>query len=258
VAEKKISLDDPVNKFLPKENQLPKVKDKDILIRNLIVHGSCLPRMPGNFNPPANEMTNPYKSYTEKDLLSFLPTITTGDCELNATPTYSNLGAGLLGYVLTKVSGQHYKDLFDARIARPLNTKSLGVISHSNHWTHGHVPSGNEQSQWEFTDALVGAGGVDASADDMVKLLTFLMTPDQSALGKAVVASTTVQLEGPQGAFGTFWIESKEEIWHNGMTGGFNAFVGWNKGTKDGVFILVNTGEDIATSMGLAILREMR
>ena len=260
IAEGKISLDDPVNKFLPNDAQLPKVKDKDILIRHLVTHSSCLPRMPGNFKPPSAELNNPYHYYSEKELFAFLPQVTTADCELNTSPVYSNLGAGLLGYILTKVSGKTYADLVNERIAKPLKTKTFGVIGASDRWVQGHTPSGAAQPQWTFTEALVGAGGVDVSVEDMVKLLSFLMKPDQSPLGKAVVASKAAQLRGPQGGFGTFWIHqpkgSSLVLWHNGQTGGFNAFIGWIEGTQTGVFILSNNGEDVATGLGVAILGE--
>jgi D-alanyl-D-alanine-carboxypeptidase/D-alanyl-D-alanine-endopeptidase len=260
IAEGKISLDDPVNKFLPEGSRLPKVKNKDILIRHLITHSSCLPRMPGNFNPPPAEVANPYNYYSPKDLLAFLPQVTPGECELGKTPEYSNLGAGLLGYILTKVSGKPYSELFNDRIAKPLKTKSLGVMGASDKWTQGHTPAGAPQPQWTFTDAIVGAGGVDANADDMFKLLSFLMKPDQTPLGKAVVASTVVQLPTPTMSFSTFWVRnvhaSKTLIWHNGMTGGFNAFIGWVEGTQTGVFILSNNGEDVATNLGMTIMSE--
>jgi CubicO group peptidase (beta-lactamase class C family) len=261
IAEGKISLDDPVNKFLPKDAQVPKVKDKDVLVRHLITHSSCLPRVPGNFNPPPAEMANPYNYYSEKELFAFLPQVSAGECELGTTSVYSNLGAGLLGYILTKVSGKSYSPLFNERIAKPLKTKSFGVIGKSDRWTQGHTQSGAAQMQWTFTDVLVGAGGVDASPDDMMKLLSFLMKPDQSPLGRAVTASTATQLVTPQGTFGTFWLRitngSKTVVWHNGMTGGFNAFVGWVEGTQTGVFILSNNGgEDVATALGMTILAE--
>ncbi|MEJ0033398.1 MAG: serine hydrolase [Bacteroidota bacterium] len=71
IAEKKIALDDPVNKFLPEGSRLPKVKDKDILIRHLVTHTSCLPRMPANFH--SVKADDPYENYSEKDLLALLP-----------------------------------------------------------------------------------------------------------------------------------------------------------------------------------------
>lgn len=258
IAEGKISMDDPVNKFLPKDKQLPKVKDKDIIIRQLVTHTSCLPRMPANFHPSPAELNNPYKHYTEKDLLDFLPKAPVEDCELGASVTYSNLAAGLVGYIVAKLSGKSYTELFATRISRPLNVKNFGVVGASDHWVSGHTHIGALQPQWEFTDALVGAGGVDSNAEDFAKVLIFLMNPDQSALGKAVSASIVPQYQTSQGGAGTFWIRqpsgSKNIIWHNGLTGGFSAFVGWVEGTQTGVFIMANNGEEIATSLGLAIL----
>lgn len=257
IAEGRISLVDPVNKFLPEGAHLPKVNDEDILIRHLVTHSSCLPRMPGNFNPPENQAANPYEHYSEKMLLAYLPHSTRTDCVLGMSPVYSNLGAGLLGYVLTKLSGMTYPELIKERIAQPLKTESLGVIGTSDHWVQGHTNAGTPQGQWTFNDALAGGGSVDASAGDMLKLLLFLMKPDNSSLGKAVVASTTVQLDGPQ-RYGTFWIRqpkgTQTVIWHNGQTGGFNAFIAWIEGTQTGVFILSNNGDDIATRLGIAIM----
>ncbi len=261
IAEGKISLDDPVNKFLPKDSHLPKVKGSDILIRHLVTHSSCLPRMPANFNPPAGEEANPYSYYSEKDLLAYLVKFEPGDCELGKSSQYSNLGAGLLGYILTKVSGKTYPALFNERMVKPLKTENFGVIGKSDRWALGYTAGGEVQSQWTFTDALVGAGGVDSSADDMLKLILFLMKPDQSALGKAVSASTALQMPGPQGGgLATFWIrQSKGEqtvLWHNGRTGGFNAFIGWVEGTQNGLFILDNNGDDFATTLGIAMMGE--
>jgi CubicO group peptidase (beta-lactamase class C family) len=236
------------------------VKDKDILIRHLVTHSSCLPRMPGNFNPPPSEIANPYNYYSPKDLLAFLPQVAPGECQLGKKPEYSNLGAGLVGYILTKITGKSYPELFEERIAKPLGTTSFGVMGPSEKWVQGHTPSGAPQPQWTFTDAIVGAGGVDASPNDMLKLLTFLMKPDNSAFGKAVVLSKSVQLPVTGMAFGTFWVrnthESKTLIWHNGQTGGFNAFIGWVEGTQTGVFILTNNGEDVATTLGMTIMSE--
>ena len=260
IAEGKISLDDPANKYLPKQNQLPTVNGKDIIMRNLVTHSACLPRMPGNFKMSQDDFTNPYSHYTEKDLLAFLPSAPVADCNLSGKPTYSNLGAGLVGYILTRVSGKTYSDLFNQGLAQPLQTKSFGVIGESDKWVSGHRGVGGLQSRWDFTDAFVGAGGVDASANDLVTVLKFLMSPDQSPLGKAVTASTTLKLIGPQGGFGTFWVRQssgqKNIIWHNGMTGGYNAFIGWIEGTQTGVFILSNNGVDTATPLGMAMLSE--
>lgn len=261
IAEKKISLDDPVNKFLPKGSQLAKVNGDDILIKHLITHSSCLPRMPSNMNPPPAEAGNPYNHYSDNMLLEFLPTVeAAAGCDLGKTSTYSNLGAGLVGYILTKVSGKSYSDLIKERIAKPLKTESFGVTGASPNWTQGYTTGGEPQQQWTFTDALVGAGGVDASPNDMIKLLSFLMKPDESPLGKAVQASTVVQQGDLKNGIATFWIRQevagKPVVWHNGLTGGYNAFIGWIKGTQTGVFVLSNNGEDVATQLGLAILGE--
>jgi len=260
INEGKIAMNDPLNKYLPEEGHLPKIDGKDITVRNLVTHAACLPRMPGNFNPPASGTQNPYMQYTEKDLLAFLPSAPMADCSPGKSSLYSNLGAGLMGYILTRVYGKSYTEMFNERLAKPLQTKSFGVMPPSDKWTHGYTESGTAHPNWDFTDALVGAGGVDASAEDLSTILKVLMKPDESVLGKAVRASTTVKILNDQGGIGTFWARQtsgqKTIIWHNGMTGGFNAFIGWIEGTETGVFILSNNGVDIATGLGFAIINE--
>jgi CubicO group peptidase (beta-lactamase class C family) len=105
-----------------------------------------------------------------------------------------------------------------------------------------------------------GAGGLDASAEGMKKLLSFLTNLDQSLLGKAVNASVETQWKQEQ-ELGTFWVNqtlgNKVAHWHNGQTGGFNAFLGWVEGQPSGVFILSNQSGDVATLLGMAYLEGM-
>lgn len=115
------------------------------------------------------------------------------------------------------------------------------------------------QPQWAFTEALVGAGGIDSSVEDMAKLLLFLMKPDQSPLGKAVIASKTVLLRGPQGAFGhSGSISQKDPVLSCGTTArpAAQCIHRLDPRNTNGVFILSNNGEEIATGLGAAIIGE--
>ena len=93
--------------------------------------------------------------------------------------------------------------------------------------------------------------------------VTFILNEARSiGFGKAVVASTAVLHSTAQGEWCTFWIKggTPKVIWHNGMTGGFNAFIGWYEGTQIGAFVLVNnhSEKDIATGIGMAVLEELK
>ncbi len=259
IVEGKLALSDPVNQFLPREAQLPLVRGQPIILRHLVTHTSCLPRLPADLASTMKGFDNPYRYYTPENLLRYLPTLAL-DCELGMQSEYSNLGAGLLGYVLTRVSGKSYAQLVQQYIVSPLRVSGLGVLPPSEAWATGYNQFDQAQANWEFTDALVGAGGIDASASGMKTLLAFLLQPDQSVLGKAVTASVATQWKKQQ-ELGTFWVTqpmgAKTAHWHNGQTGGFNAFLGWIEGAQSGVFVLSNESNDIATRLGMAHLERL-
>ncbi len=259
IAEGKLTLSDPVNLFLPPDAQLPAVRGQPITLRHLVTHTSCLPRLPVDLASTMKGFDNPYRYYAPENLLRYLPTVAL-DCELGEEGVYSNLGAGLLGFVLTRASGKSYAQLVQHYIVSPLGTTGLGVFPPSEAWATGHNQFDQTQANWEFTDALVGAGGLDASPQAMKRLLGFIISPDHSLLGKAVTASTATQWKKQQ-ELGTFWVAEslggKKAHWHNGQTGGFNAFLGWIEGAQAGVFILSNQSGDIATRLGMAHLQRL-
>jgi serine-type D-Ala-D-Ala carboxypeptidase/endopeptidase len=259
ILEEKLSLDDPINKFLPDSIQLPEVNNHEVLLKHLVTHSSCFPRLPDNMKLSMQQYQNPYQSYTEKDLLQFLKKITLS-CELGKHQEYSNVGAGLLGYVLTRVSHKTYDELVNKYINKPIKSNEIGVLASSPAWATGYNFLGIQQEPWSFTNALVAAGGIDANASSMERLLRKLMNPDNSLFGKAIVASKSTKLNGVQ-ELGTFWVKQKINgktlIWHNGQTGGFSAFIGWVEGDSKGVFILANNSSAVPTNIGITYLEKL-
>jgi CubicO group peptidase (beta-lactamase class C family) len=259
ILEGKLKLSDPVNNYLPADAHIPNVRQMPVRIQHLITHTSCLPRLPGDLMSTMKGFDNPYKNYTPDHLLKYLPTLQI-DCDLGKKSEYSNLAAGLLGFILTRISGKTYAELVQHYLVGPLGLSGFGVLERTDAWATGYNPYDQPQVNWDFTDALVGAGGLDASAEGMKKLLSFLTNPDQSLLGKAVNASVETQWKQEQ-ELGTFWVNqtlgNKVVHWHNGQTGGFNAFLGWVEGHTSGVFILSNQSGDVATRLGMAYLEGM-
>src|SRR6185369_3862692 len=117
IQKKELNLNDRAQNHLPSSIQLPEKKGKAITLLHLASAHSGLPRMPGNFYPA--DQSNPYIDYTEKELTSFL-----NNCELKNEPgttyEYSNLGMGLLGFILTQVKSKPYPELVKEVILSPL------------------------------------------------------------------------------------------------------------------------------------------
>jgi CubicO group peptidase (beta-lactamase class C family) len=83
---------------------------------------------------------------------------------------------------------------------------------------------------------LPGAGGVEASLDDMVELVRAQLDPDRTPI-VAAVRSTHVPRAEEQGLG---WARRGPAVWHNGGTGGFSSFAGFRPDTATAVVVLTN------------------
>ena len=93
VLKNKMSLDDPLQKYLPEGVTAPTRNGDAIKLVNMANHTSSLPRMPSNFNP-ANP-ANPFADYSEKQLYEFLEGYELPR-DIGSKYEYSNYAMGLL------------------------------------------------------------------------------------------------------------------------------------------------------------------
>lgn len=240
----KVKLDDPIAKYMPKDVKVPERDGKQITFGLLATHHSGLPRMPDNFDPADSE--NPYADYTEKELFAFLT-----KCKLTRNPgatyEYSNLGMGLVGDLLSRISGKPYGELLHDGVTQPLGMKDTCVhvpADKLNRFAEGHV-LGKTVAHWDF-GALAGAGAIRSTGRDMARFLSFNMglksSPIDAALEAAQKRRSDTVTPDLQIALGWHvWNKHGTEIiWHNGQTAGFHSFCGFRKDKKLGVVILVN------------------
>ena len=116
VEERKVKLDDPVEKYLPEIRSLRGYSDKTaITLRQLASHTSGLkrePDMPGASLGPVDQW--------ESKLLSCIP-YTSFKSSPGTEYQYSNIGYALLGLTLERASGVPYIQLVQQRIFTPLH-----------------------------------------------------------------------------------------------------------------------------------------
>jgi CubicO group peptidase (beta-lactamase class C family) len=264
---KEVSLDDPVRKYLPPAVRAPHRDDRPITLRHLSTHTSGLPRMPSNFTP--KDQANPYADYTVEQMYAFL-----SDCEPDREPgaryEYSNLGAGLLGHLLSLQAGKGgaYEPLVLERICRPLGLKDTRIAL-TDDMRHrlavGHDPDGNPVANWDLP-TLAGAGALRSTAEDQLKFVAANLgllepkgTPAERARWRAAVALSHARhtKDGAGADVGLGWhIDLKLGVrWHNGQTGGYHSYVGFHPEKRVGVVMLTNTGAGAVDTAGLALLR---
>ena len=244
-----VGLDDPVQRYLPAGATVPQLGTQPITLRLLSAQRSGLPRMPNNFAPRDPE--NPYADYDSTRLLEFL-----GGYTLTREPgtryEYSNLGVGLLGFALARRNGTSYEDMVRRRILGPLGMSSTVVTLTPQ--TRAHLARGSrdgrDAANWDL-DALAGAGALRSTATDMTRFLAAAVGLTRSPLDSAFRLSTAPLFDAGSAVMqiGLGWHiltrNNVQVVWHNGGTGGYRSWAGYDRQRRLGVVVLTNSGEDI-------------
>ncbi|OJD70300.1 serine hydrolase [Bacillus sp. NH11B] len=238
-GEKKLSLDDTVEKWMPgllKENGYDGNK---ITIRQLLNHTSGIP----DFLTPELKnklLENPNVNYTPEQLIARA-------LELEPVKgwAYSSTNTVIVGLIIQKVTGETYAEQIKKRIIEPLGLKDTVLPGSSM-----DIPKKNARGYLNTGDKLVditvlnpsfaNAGGEMISTGE--DLTTFfrallggkLLTPEMK---KEMMTSTA---DSPLGKYGLGIHATKlpdgTEVWgHGGGIPGFTNFAG---GTEDGQHVI--------------------
>jgi CubicO group peptidase (beta-lactamase class C family) len=247
VQRGEVALTDAVAKYLPAEVKVPERGGRAITLVDLSTHTSGLPRMPSNFSP--KDPANPYADYSVEQLYQFLSSYQLTR-DIGSQFEYSNLGGGLLGQALAHRAGVDYEALVRSRITGPLGMNSTGITLSPEMKARlalGHNDKLVTVPNWDLP-ALAGAGALRSSVNDMLTFLAANLGYVKSPLAPAMAAMLSVRRStgAPGGGeIGLGWLITKpsedEIVWHNGGTGGYRSFIGYDAKTRVGVVVLSNT-----------------
>lgn len=238
-GEKKLSLDDTVEKWLP---GLIKGKGYDgskITIRQLLNHTSGIADYLTS-DLKEKLMENPSENYTAEQLISRA---------LQLEPvkgwSYSNTNMVIIGLIIQKVTGESYAEQKQKRIINPLSLKETVLPGSSM-----DIPKKNARGYLNTGDKLVditlfnpsfanASGEMISTGEDMTTFFRALLggkllTPEMQ---KEMVTHT---VDTPLGKYGLGIHATKlpdgTEVWgHGGGIPGFTNFAG---GTKDGQHVI--------------------
>ena len=258
-----VALDDPVSKYLPPTVRMPERGGKKITLVDLATHTSGLPKLP-NLTP--KDPANPYGDYTIEQLYGFLGGYTLTH-DIGSHYEYSNLGMALLGHALVLRTSLDYETLVRQRILQPLGMSSTAATLSSDlhaRLATGHDPGLKPVANWDFP-TLPGAGGLRSTTND---LLTFLAaeldykdTPLKAAMAMQLSLYRPTGDPGLDNAIG--WHVSSGPlgafVWHDGATGGYRTFIGFDPKTGVGIVVLSNAGtEQGVNDIGFHLLQPAR
>ena len=233
----KLAIDDPVSKYYADSPPAW----KDITIKNLLTHTSGIPSytaIPHFFSGDARLDRKPEEiiKLTQDKPLEFEP---------GSKFSYDNSGYIILGYIIEKVSGEHYADYVQHHIFDPLGMKSTGYdVSETV------IPKRASGYDWAKTKFIntpylsmtepYSAGSLYSTVDDM------LLWDQALYSGKLLSPHSYQEMFTDYGhGYGFGWVIDnqfgRQHIWHNG---GINGFISkFDRFPRDKLTIIVFSNE---------------
>ena len=261
---------DPVDRYLPADRvTMPTFDGTDVELIHLATHTSGLPKKPQDSDYPKPPGINPldhYAAYTADHVYGYL----TDYCELEFRPgtrwLYSNTGAGLLGHVLGLIDGTSYAALLQRVILDELGMTSTFLFvpeDRKEDLARGHNESNGYAPPYHANDIFQGAGFLKSSLADLFIYVEANLGLIETPLAAAMNAThqPLVAINDEFGWMGLDWMileldDGQEIVYHGGRTGGYGAYIGFNKKLRTGAIVLCNFSViDVATEVGERVLR---
>lgn len=240
-----------INNYLP-SNLAPNLSlnGANITFKQLLNHTSGLPRIPNDL--PNN--LDPYNGYDSLKVYNYIANNnllrtpgTLPASEQDATRYYSNLAYGLSGIILERNHNLSLQKVMENYIFSPLsmNNTTFNAIENVPNRAYPHN-SANNASYWHFS-GLAGAGGLKSCLADLTKYAQAqLQAPNGSSF--QACQESTVQINGKD-FFGMGWEfyytqAGKRITVKDGGTGGFTAFIAFDKISQKAIVALFNNHND--------------
>jgi CubicO group peptidase (beta-lactamase class C family) len=242
VLQGNFTLQDTVNNYLPENMQLPSKNNIPIRWVHLLNHTSGIEREPDDldFDQPFNYSESQMSDYLSRANLLSIP---------GTEILYSNTGMGLTGYALTNITDSSYASLIENRVFSKLNMTYSFCNNNEkpvNNTAQGYY--GNKAVDYfVMTDVFSGAGVIKSNMHDMLIYLQNCLYPETSTLKDEINLTLTSTTDiDEKTSIGLAWIlgvnENNQRIaFHDGGTYGFSSFIGFNRDTKAGVVVLINS-----------------
>lgn len=183
----KISLEDPVRKFIP---ELPTYAE-NVKIKHLVYHTSGL--------PDYMSICSATGPVTNQSVIDFLKSASQVDFPAGTRHEYSNTGYVILSEVVQRASGTSFPDFVQNQIFNKLGMTSSRIVKIGDQRPYPNQASG--YGEWPFfnlmndvpCDYVFGDGGVYTSIEDYQKWLVALSKPgflSEASLAKLFTAGT--------------------------------------------------------------------
>jgi CubicO group peptidase (beta-lactamase class C family) len=248
VYQGQVDLNEPIKNILPLQLHQSALKGKEVTLLHLANHTSGFPKEPDNISTDWTIPGSPYQFYDKAKLYDYL----SRRLSLLSTPgekrEYSNLGGGLLGHLLTLITGKSYEELLQESICKPLGLHRTFVDFDSErigHLVPGRDPQGNIVPNWEL-NVLAGGGGIKSTTEDMAKYLRAHIS--DTTYYFLTQKPTITYTEHNSAGLGWVWYTdgSRKYVSATGGTGGYSCCVIFERSTGTGIVLLTNVSAFLA------------
>ncbi|OEK04567.1 serine hydrolase [Roseivirga misakiensis] len=253
--EGKLDLDRSISDFLKDDLGAQKSKTfANITLKDVLQHRAGLPNDGASIPPTPNGQAM-IGGYTKDNFFKDLSNMELKEDQIGNFG-YSNFGFALIGYILTKETGESYENLLQRYVFKPygLNASTSDLESvRSTLVTPYHVHKRNaETAAWEM-GMSIPAGGVLSTVSDLSKLLIAEMEAFQQYQKDGIVTPLVLTadkkplVETTNYGYGFF--EGKNpsdhsimQLGHGGDVDGFGSFFEFYPDLDMGLILLTSSG----------------
>jgi hypothetical protein len=196
---------------------------------------------------PADGVDDPFADFGEDKLLAFLDSYQLTR-DIDEKWEYSNLGVGLLGYLLGRAGHTDYATLVRERVTGPLGMKDTAIALTPAQAAHLAPPFDRYMrpaKPWDMT-LFAPAGGIRSSAADMLVFAKAVLDP-KSPIAAAVKTALSVRTatgdNNAEQALGWQVLNARghQIVSHGGQTGGYQTVLMLEPATGRAVVALSNS-----------------
>lgn len=257
IEEGKINIKDNIDKYL----DLDKTKYYPTIER-LITHTSGYKSYYLDKQMIQNKLTgeNDYSRISRENILNKIKNVELKDIDYKFV--YSNFGISVLGLVLEKVYNEDFTTLMNKYIKEELDLSNTVVAKQK-----GNL---DKYWRWDNNDGYIPAGAIISNIEDMSKYLKLNLETKEEYIVNTHKTLRDInsnnylyeKMNIKMNEIGMAWIiDLKNNItWHNGGTGNYNSYIGFNKEKGVGVVVLGNISpykKIPMTAIGVKIINEL-
>lgn len=266
----RLTLDDPVNRYLPSGTRVPEADPRGeqvMTLRHLLYHASGLPGNP----PNRRDVDGVMQPYGRADLWSGI-SATALRYPVGRTWSYSNFGYAILGAVAERAGRAPYEALLQRHLLAPLGmTDTRIALSDSDevrlavHYWPEDEPR-IARPRWVFGD-VAAFGGIASTVPDLARFMAWMLggDPEPGPLAQGTRAEMLrPQFLRPGGvdAMGIGWWITRDPalglmVHHGGEVDGHSSELILFPSHQLGLVVLANLGGSTAADLGALISQEL-